>query len=142
MLGAHIGVVGIKARYHVVTLATLQPREHVRMDPGNLDFLYADLGPAGAEAIVCRAMEELALRLAELVALHRAGRLAEMARLARSMGAISGQVGLESFAHVSGDVAGCALNGEPVALAATLRRLERIADRSLTGIWDLQDPVP
>ncbi|MFV0333529.1 MAG: hypothetical protein ACK5JR_05590 [Tropicimonas sp.] len=120
--------------------AILQHDEQVRLNPDNLESLYADLGHAGAEAIVCRAMEELALRLADLARLHDAGHLARLARVARSMVAISEQVGLASFARVSGDVALCAQTGDPVALAATLRRLERIGDRSLTAIWDLKDP--
>lgn len=131
----------METRYQVVKFSTLQHKEQVRLDPDNLDSLYAELGPAGAEAIVCRAMEELAQRLADLGALHMAGDLVRMARVARSMVAISEQVGLASFARVSGDVARCAQADDPVALVATLRRLERIGDRSLTAIWDLKDPM-
>ena len=110
------------------------------MNPDNLDALYAELGPIGAEAVVCRAMEELATRLAALPALHRGGQLKELARVARSMAAIADQVGLESFSCVASDVVRCALRSDPIALAATLRRLERIGERSLTAIWDVTDP--
>ncbi len=110
------------------------------MNPDNLDALYAELGPIGAEAVVCRAMEELALRLDGLGKLHQSGQLKEIARVSRSMAAIADQVGLESFSYVSGAVAQCALKGDATALAATLRRLERIGERSLTAIWDVTDP--
>ncbi len=120
--------------------ATLNHEEQVRLDPDSLESLYSELGPAGAENVVCRAMEELALRLADLAALHRTGRLQELAHVARSLIAISSQVGLASFARVSRDVADCAESGDQIALGATLCRLERIGDRSLTAVWDLQDP--
>lgn len=120
--------------------AMLVHEEPVRFDPGSLEALYAQLGPVGAENVVCRAMEELALRLADLESLHRAGRLKELAKVARSLIAIADQVGLKSFARVAYDVAQCACRDDPVALGATLCRLERIGDRSLTAVWDMQDP--
>ncbi|MDV7144056.1 hypothetical protein R3X27_15310 [Tropicimonas sp. TH_r6] len=124
----------------VAYFATLNHEEQVRLDPDSLESLYAELGPAGAENVVCRAMEELALRLADLAALHRTGQLDELTRVARSLIAISSQVGLASFARVARDVADCAEGDDPIALGATLCRLERIGDRSLTAVWDLQDP--
>lgn len=120
--------------------AKLTYDEPVRLDAESLESLYSELGPAGAENVVCRAMEELALRLNETTALHRNGDWEELARLARSMGAISRQVGLSSFARVANDVAKCASAGDPIALGATICRLERIGDRSLTAVWDIQDP--
>lgn len=122
-------------------LAKLDHDEPVRMDPDSLEALYTELGPVGAENVVCRAMEELAMRLSELPDLHRAGRWEELSRVARSMIAISRQVGLTGFARVAGDVANCAIQGDPIALGATLGRLERIGDRSLTAVWDIQDPL-
>lgn len=120
--------------------STLIHEEPIRLDPDSLESLYAQLGPAGAENVVCRAMEELALRLADLATLHRAGRLPELSRVARSLIAIAEQVGLEGFARVAGDVAQCANAADTVALGATICRLERIGDRSLTAVWDMQDP--
>ncbi|NDR55629.1 hypothetical protein [Aliiruegeria sabulilitoris] len=120
--------------------AKLDHDEPIRLDPDSLESLYLELGPAGAENVVCRAMEELALRLSDLPKLHRAGRWEELSRVARSMIAISRQVGLTGFARVAGDVAKCAATGDPIALSATLSRLERIGERSLTAVWDLQDP--
>lgn len=125
----------------MVHFATLIHNEPVRLDPDSLESLYAELGPAGAENVVCRAMEELALRLADLTTLHHAGELAELARVARSLVAISKQVGLSDFARVAKDVAKCAERQDPIALGATLCRLERVGDRSLTAVWDLPDTL-
>ena len=121
--------------------AKLSHDEPVRLDAECLESLYSELGPTGAENVVCRAMEELALRLADVTTLHHGGDWTELARVARSMGAIARQVGLSSVARVANDVAKCAQAGDPIALGATICRLERIADRSLTIVWDIQDPL-
>ena len=121
-------------------LAKLEHDEPVRLDPDSVEALYLELGPVGAENVVCRAMEELALRLSGLPNLHRAGEWEKLSRVARSMVAISRQVGLTGFAGVAEDVSICATQSDPIALGATLSRLERIGERSLTAVWDLQDP--
>ncbi len=123
----------------VVMTAIFFRDEPVRLDPDSLQLLIEQLGESGANDVVCRAMEELAIRLADLPALHRAGRLPEMERLAHSLIAISEQIGLASLARVAGDVTECLRRGDSVAVAATLGRLERIGERSLSTIWDLRD---
>ena len=41
----------------------MRPVEQVRVDQERLGILYDQLGESGAEDVVCRAMEELALRM-------------------------------------------------------------------------------
>nr|WP_089234739.1 hypothetical protein [Tropicimonas sediminicola] len=123
----------------VASVATLTFEEPVRLDRDNLEELYRQLGAAGAENVICRAMEELAVRLSDIAPLYRADRSGELARLARSLVGISSQIGLQTLAHVAEDVSRCALRQDRTALAATLCRLERIGDRSLTAVWDLRD---
>ncbi|HMR37496.1 MAG TPA: hypothetical protein PJ999_14635, partial [Paracoccus sp. (in: a-proteobacteria)] len=50
------------------------------------------------------------------------------------------QVGLVTLAGVAVDIADCAQAGDPVALQATLARMERVAKRSLTEIWENVTP--
>ena len=78
----------------------IKPKETVRVDHDKLGALYAELGEIAAEDVVCRAMEELALRLSHCSRLHA---------------------------------------GDAPAVAATLARLLRIGEQSLTAIWDMQD---
>ena len=78
-------------------LLQIKPMENVIVDQDRLGALYAQLGEAGAEDVVCRALEELA------------------------------------------DVSHCIDRRDITALAATLSRLIRVGERSLTAIWDLQD---
>jgi hypothetical protein len=119
-------------------LATLDHDDAVRLDAGALAALYRDLGPQGADAVVSRAMSEVALRLESLSGPYLSGQWADLARRARALRAIAEQVGLTTLARVSGDVATCAARGEAPALGATLARLDRIACRSLAQLWDVQ----
>jgi len=116
----------------------LRQDEPVRMDPDRLQALYEQLGDSGAEDVVCRAMEELALRLSLVERLYREGQGAEMRRAVRSLTGIADQIGMYGLCRAAGHVTACIDTGDEIALAATLSRLLRIGERSLTEIWDLQ----
>ncbi|MGB2200579.1 MAG: hypothetical protein ACPH5G_04515 [Pseudooceanicola atlanticus] len=111
----------------------------MRLDPDRLQELYKQLGEAGAEDVVCRAMEELAVRLSHTERLFRQHKLVEMRKAARSLTGIADQIGMNALSRVAGDVTRCIDARDAVALAATLSRLLRIGERSLTAIWDMQD---
>lgn len=113
--------------------------ETVHVDQDRLGALYAELGEAGAEDVVCRAMEEIALRLSHSSRLHTAGEWDEMRKCVRSLVAISDQIGMLVLARVAGDVIETIDRRDIPAVAATLARLLRIGEQSLTAIWDLQD---
>ncbi|WP_010141063.1 hypothetical protein [Oceanicola sp. S124] len=120
-------------------ILVLTREEPVRLDADRLRELYTRLGDVGAEDVVCRAMEEIAVRLAHTERLYRQDRMAEMRKSARSLVAIADQVGMRALSVVAEDVTRCIDAGDPVALAATLSRLLRVGERSLIAIWDLQD---
>ena len=120
-------------------MAALRHEEGVRLDPDRLMALYEDLGEAGAENVVTRAMEELAFRMSDMQEEFRTGDMETFARNARSLARVAGQVGMVTLARVSRDVAECAALGDMVAVAATWARLGRISDRSLVAAWDIQD---
>lgn len=117
----------------------MRPTEQVCVDQEKLSALYAQLGNAGAEDVVCRAMEELALRLSHCNRLFQDHNWTDLRKNSRSLMPISDQVGLERLASVAGDVVRCIDQRDEVALSATLTRLIRIGERSLTAIWDTQD---
>ena len=117
----------------------LQPYEAVHVDHDKLGTLYAQLGNSSAEDVVCRAMEELALRMSHCEQLYRAGSFEDLRKHARSLVAIADQIGMLALARVAGDVTHSIDSGDRNALAATLARLIRIGEGSLTAVWDLQD---
>lgn len=120
-------------------VTTLRIEETARLDHARLEHLYVQLGPSGADGVVARAMEELAARLARVERLFRRGDLAEMQRAARSMIAISEQIGMVTFARVACDVVALAGTEDAAALGASVARLVRIGEGSLMAVWDLQD---
>lgn len=123
----------------VALVETLVQNETVRLDPDRLGNLYLQLGEVGAEDVVCRAIEELAVRLAHCERLWRQKDNAGLRKCTRSLIAIADQVGMIALSRVAGDVTHAIDSGDPAATGATLFRLVRIGERSLTAVWDLQD---
>ena len=120
-------------------ITQLKPVETVQVDPAQLETLYRDLGTRNAEDVVCRAMEELALRLNQCERLYRRGQMGELHQGARSLCAIADQIGMARLAHVAKDVVCCIEVEDTVALAACMARLVRAGEGSLMAVWDLQD---
>ena len=112
----------------------IRPVEQVDVNPDQLGVLYAQLGEAGAEDVVCRAMEELALRMAQSDRLYRAAEWEGLRKNTRSLIAIAEQIGMYSVARVARDVTHCLDAKDHIAVAATLSRLIRIGERSLAAI--------
>ena len=119
-------------------LMQIRPTEQVYVDQERLGLLYTQL-EVGAEDVVCRAMEELALRLSHCKKLHKDQDRAGLRKSVHRLIAIAEQVGMALVAQVATDVMICIDAGDDIATAATLSRLIRSGERSLTAIWDLPD---
>lgn len=117
----------------------IRPIEQVNLNQERLGALYAQLGESGAEDVVCRAMEELALRMSHCDQLYRDENWRELRKNTRSLIAIAEQIGMGTLSRVAGDVTACIDSGDGTGLSATLSRLLRIGERSLTAIWDVGD---
>ena len=120
-------------------VAYINPDERPRMDPDRLMELQRLFDDPGADDVLGRAVQALAARMAECQRLYQAGRLEEMRRNLRSQIIISDQIGMVSMAGAARHVQNCLDREDTVALAATLARLLRIGDRSLSAVWDLPD---
>lgn len=120
----------------IVQIRSLEP---IQLDQVRLNALYAQLGSEGAQSVVCRAMEELAARLAECDTLWRAKNYEHLRKQARSLTAIADQIGMDRLAQVAGHVTTSIDAEDEIALAATLSRLLRIGERSLTAIWTMEN---
>lgn len=131
--GHDLGVIKVE------DVATLALTERVRLDQNRLTALYHQLGETNAEDVICRAVEELAVRLTHCEQLWRDEDWPQLRKSVRSLVAISDQVGMAKLSRVAGDVTIAIDMGDAVAAAATLTRLLRVGERSLTAVWDLQD---
>lgn len=123
----------------VEQISTLVLAEPIRLDPDRISELYCQLNEAAAEDVICRAIEELAVRLTYCNRLWQLNEREELRKSARSLIAIAEQIGMTMLARVAGDVTRAIDADDTVAEAATLSRLIRIGERSLTAVWDLQD---
>ena len=113
--------------------------EQINLDQSRLGTLYAQLGESSAESVVCRAMEELAVRMAQCDTLWRARNFVQLRKHARSLIAIADQIGMYNLAQVARDVTTCIDASDDIAIAATLSRMLRIGERSLSAIWSMDD---
>ena len=73
----------------VNSICQLVQDEPANLDQEQLGTLYAQLGALGAEDVVRRAMEELAVRLSHVESLYRRNELPELRKSVRSLVAIS-----------------------------------------------------
>ena len=120
---------------HVVAL---RHEEGVRLDGARLVSLVTELGDSAAESVVSRTMEEMALQLSEMERHYREGETRVICQGAQRLSRLAAEVGMTTLSQVARDVHTCAGRGDMVAFGATWARLLRIADRSLSAIWDLQ----
>ncbi len=120
-------------------LSVLAPTDSVRLDQNKLAELFIQMGPKEAENTVCRVMEELALRLSVLDSEHAKGDKNKIAKDARGLIGMAVQIGLTDLATVAGHVEQCFRGNDHVAQQATLSRLFRVADKSLSEVWESQD---
>lgn len=120
------------------SISFLQHFDVIHVDPDRLDALHDHLGEAAAEDVIVRALEEIAVRCARLDEARTVSDTGRIQSISRSISAIADQVGLITLARVARDVASCAAWADGPALAATLSRFSRVADRSLTAVWDFE----
>ncbi|MEL6550942.1 MAG: hypothetical protein AAFQ54_11935 [Pseudomonadota bacterium] len=113
--------------------------ETVRIDMEVYCALEAQLGEAGAEGVLNRAMEEMANRLSLIERCYYHDDLAALWKAAKGLVGIAEQIGVFSLARAAAAVADCAGRSDPTALAATMHRLIRLGDRSLTAVWDMPE---
>lgn len=122
----------------ICQMLPLRP-EVPRIDPDRIDHLQRRLGAATAEDVLCRALEEMAVRLSRAEREHRTGQRAKLLGSVRAIAAQADQIGLPGLARVADDVGQCLTNGDDPAVASTVARLVRVGEGSLMAIWDLDD---
>ena len=108
------------------------------LDHERLARLYAQLGDAGADAVIGRAIEELALRLEYAEQTFRQGNLKDLRKCANAVITVAEQIGLCTLCYVAQAVVHCIDDNDATALAAVLNRLIRTGAGSLTEIWKQQ----
>ncbi|MFP7569230.1 hypothetical protein [Marivita sp. S2033] len=116
----------------VEQISVLHPRDAAYFDEEALSALSRDLGPSVAENILCRALEDIALRLTQIREDYGEGDQRALRKGVRSLVPIVEQIGLSGIAAIARDVLICVDRGEGVALAATLCRLLRSGEMAIS----------
>ncbi len=107
------------------------------MDRGRLEALVFNHGPQGAERLMGRTLEDLAIRLNRAERAWRKGQAAGLCRDAAALAQVAEDVGLVGLAQVARAVAGLATTGDSAAIGATVARMMRVGEASLMSAWDL-----
>lgn len=113
--------------------------EPISIDGDRVSILLRDLGSAGAERVISRAANEISDRLLLVETSWAESDFCRLRRTAQSLIAISDQVGMHLLAHVACDVASLSDGGDDPALAATIARLQRVGEGSLSAMWAGQE---
>lgn len=123
----------------VSAVSRLQYDESVRLDRSQLEVLYQNLGPVGADKVVAHALDDLGQMLVLAGAHYRDGEIDALRGSVRNVVALAQQVGMTLLARVARDVLELSHTYDAPAFGAAMARLERVGEGSLVAVWDLQD---
>lgn len=117
----------------------LQQGEGPCIDDDLLDALYQQLGTRAAEHLVANAVDELAVSLSVANDCYAAANTPDLRRTVVELGHVADQIGLTGLSLVANHVIRTIDQADGVALAATMARLFRVGESSLSAIWDEQN---
>ncbi|AHM03605.1 hypothetical protein roselon_01214 [Roseibacterium elongatum DSM 19469] len=115
----------------------LRPEEPARFNPDKLEDLCLRIGEHRAEAEVAKALERISLALRELA--DSCGAPDRLRAATTTLMQDAEFIGMATLARVARNALDAMDTGNAVTLAATLARLERVGDRSIHAVWDLED---
>lgn len=110
-----------------------------QFDPEPLHRLFAAKEFHVAEEVVCRMLEDIALRLDMLQRGLASTTFEQMHRPARRIGFVARELGLTEVVAAAEHVRTCLDQADGVAVKATMARLERGFDAAVGEIWNFRD---
>ncbi|MEJ6393203.1 hypothetical protein V8J82_08055 [Gymnodinialimonas sp. 2305UL16-5] len=116
----------------------LDIQEPARFNPDRLEELCHRIGEVRAEAEVALALHRISELLPTLRTAMRDDEEAFLTAL-DTIVADAELIGMATLGRVARSVLDSFATNNLVALAATLARLERVGDRSIHAVWDLED---
>ncbi|KQB96751.1 hypothetical protein AL073_06485 [Loktanella sp. 1ANDIMAR09] len=120
-------------------VVVLNCQHRLFFDPSPLIRLFAEKDDDDAEAIVCRMLEDIAMRLDMLQRARAADAFAKMQRPAVRIGVVADHIGLTEVSVAAGHVCACIAQKDWIALDATMARLERGFDMAVSEVWNFRD---
>jgi hypothetical protein len=123
----------------MTNVVPLRPIERVFQDAEPIAVVYRNLGSSAAEAVVTRALTDLALTMSGLTQQVRAHDLHDLAARLHKLQRTADHLGMVTMATVAGDVRDCIEAGNVTAFSAVWARLCRVAESSLSPDGGLLD---
>lgn len=120
-------------------VVVLRCHDQLHFDPAPLSRLFSEKDAAEAEEVVCRVLEDIAMRLDMLQRELVDCDFAKMLKPARRIGMVADQIGLTEVSVAANHVATCLKQGDGVALEATMARLERSFDVAVSEVWNFRE---
>ncbi len=117
----------------------LRHYETARFDRIRLEELILELGEPGAERLVGRALDTIAVRLNRCERAWRSDDHERLISSADDLAKCAERIGLVTLDRVARDVILATRASDSPALGATLARLVRVGEASLMSAWDLGD---
>jgi hypothetical protein len=113
--------------------------QQLYFDPAPLQQLFGQRELHVAEEVVCRMLEDIALRLDMLQRGLAARDFELMHKPAKRIVLVAKQLGLVEVAMTADHVRTCLTQADGVAIEATMARLERGFDVAVSEIWNFRD---
>lgn len=136
----HTQFAALTAPMHPATTVTfLRCKDLVVLDRDPVFEILATRGALTGEAIICRALEDIALRLDTLQDAVRAHGFEAVEKPAKRIQHVGAQLGLTDVIRSAAHVATAARQSDGVALSATMARLERAFDVAIAEVWRFRD---
>ena len=120
-------------------VVALSCRHQMHFDPSPLVRLFAERNTRDAEEVVCRMLEDIAMRLDMLQRALAANEFSKMDRPAQRIGIVADQIGLTEVSAAAGHVRICLAQQDGIAIDSTMSRLERGFDMAVTEVWNFRD---
>ncbi len=120
-------------------VVVLRCPDQLHFDPAPLNRLFAQKDAVEAEEVVCRVLEDIAMRLDMIQTEMARSAFAKMLKPACRVASIADQIGLTEVAVSAQHVAECLRQGDGVALEATMARLERGFDVAVSEVWNFRE---
>ncbi len=121
------------------SIIELAPQEPACFDPEVLELLCARIGETRAEAEVARALERISTTVEALPTLGQATDQFLFFITLRSLIRDAELIGMTTLAKASRNALACAGKDHSAAFPATLARLQRVGERSIHAVWELED---
>ncbi len=111
------------------------------LDPEPFSAIVAEKGPIEAEEIVCRVLEDIALRLDVLQMVVADHQFEPVSKQARRIEQVALGLGLLDVQNIAANTAQAATQMDGVAVHALVARLERAFDAAVTEVWAQRAPI-